>query len=88
MPSFSGESMWTQATSDQWSIGIGMRDSPVVETMTIGVIVVIGLLCTPAALSKILLTPDVFHVKRAVTMLKSFTEKHRPLTTVQGPGER
>jgi len=88
MPSFSGESMWTHATSDQWSIGVGMRDSPVIETVTVGVIVIIGLLCTPAALSKILLTPDVYHIKRAVTMLTSFTEKYRPLTTVQGTVER
>jgi len=82
MPNFSGESMWTHATSDQWSIGVAMRDSPVVETMTIGVIVIIRLLCTPAALTKIFLTPDVFHIKHAVTMLTRFTEAHRPTTTV------
>ncbi len=78
LPSFTGESMWTHTTSDQWSIGVGIRDSPVVETITIGAIVIIGLLCTPAPLSKILLTPDVVHIKRAVTMLTDFTEKHQP----------
>jgi len=77
MPTFSGEDMWTHATSDQWSIGVGMRDSPVIETITIGAVVIIGLLCTPAPLSKILLTPDVFHIQRAVRMLTDFTEKHR-----------
>lgn len=71
-----GEEMWTHAVSEKLSLGVRMRDSPVVETITIGVIVVIGLLCSSAPLAKILLTPDVFLIKRAVEMLRNYTDKH------------
>lgn len=76
MPTYIGDDIWTHATKENWSLGVRLRDSPVVETITISAIVIMGLLCTPATLSKILLTPDVFLIKRAVVMLNNFTEQH------------
>lgn len=80
MPSYSGEAMWNHNTSSEWTLGVRMRDSPVVESITIGVIVIIGLLCTSATLQQILLSTDVFLIKRAVTLLDAYTELHRPKT--------
>lgn len=76
MPTYIGDDVWTHATKEKWSLGVRMRDSPVVETITISAIVIMGLLCTPATLSQILLTPDVFLIKRAVVLLSNFTEQH------------
>jgi len=76
LPVYTGDEKWTHAISDEWPIGVLLRDSPVVETLTIGLVVILGLLYSSAPIAKILLTPDVFYVRRAVELLIEFEEKH------------
>jgi hypothetical protein len=74
LPVYDGEERWTHTTKEEWPLGVRIRDSPVVETLTIAMIVIVGLLCASAPMAKILRTPDVFLLKRAAEMVSQFRD--------------
>lgn len=78
MPVYTGEDIWTHQTGEEWPLGLRLRDSPIVETITIGMIVIIGLLCASAPLSKILWTPDTVASHRAIQLLLQYRTKYHP----------
>jgi len=80
LPLYAGEEQWVHKTNDQWPLGVHIRDSPIVESITIAIIVVIGLLAASVPILKILLTPDLLVMKRAVKVLNTLKERFSALS--------
>jgi hypothetical protein len=86
MPVYAGEDIWIHETVDTWKLGVRIRDSPIIETLTIGMIVIIGLLCASAPISRILSAPDVFSIRRANTMLTEIRDIYQAKETHSNEG--
>lgn len=65
LPSYQGEEKWTHFIDDSWSLDIVLRDSPIVDTLTIGCVCIIGLLCGSSSMKVILKRPEIRDMTRA-----------------------
>jgi hypothetical protein len=57
---------------EQWPASLCLRDLPIIETITAGVIVIVGLLKSSTPMTRILLTPDMVATKRAFILLDQY----------------
>lgn len=72
LPNYCGEDKWNHPINEKWHLDIVIRDSPIVDTLTLGCICIIGLLCASATVDKITSRKEILEMMRAENLLTRY----------------